>query len=75
MEEGCTTQGTCLSCSEYKLKTLRVFYTNADSLKNKVKELETRALLDKPEIIIVTEALPKFMLGKLQECELKMLAV
>ena len=73
MEEGCTTQGTCLSCSEYNLKTLRVFYTNADSLKNKVKELETRALLDKPEIIIVTEALPKFMLGKLQECELKML--
>ena len=34
---------------------MRVFYTNADQLPNKLSELKVRAELEKPHIIIVTE--------------------
>ena len=47
-----------------------ILYTNADCLSNKLMELQTLAYIEKPEIIIVTEILPKHsILGKIQEHE------
>lgn len=40
-------------------KGLCVLYTNADSLLNKLTELSAIVQIDKPDIIIVTEVLPK----------------
>ena len=34
---------------------LRIIYTNADQLTNKLQELETRIKLDNPHIILITE--------------------
>ena len=44
-----------------KAENLNIWYTNADSLPNKMEELKTRisASKNKPNIIIVTEAKPK----------------
>lgn len=39
---------------------LRLLYTNADSLTNKVNELNLLAEIEKPDIICITETLPKF---------------
>lgn len=38
---------------------LRILYTNADQLSNKINELESEVALLSPDIIIITEAKPK----------------
>jgi exonuclease III len=38
---------------------LKILYTNANALTNKVSELETMVHFHKPEVIPVTEVLPK----------------
>ena len=45
--------------SEPSLGKLRVYYTNADSLLNKIGELEVLIGIVKPDIIVVTELFPK----------------
>ena len=39
--------------------SLQIFYTNADSLHNKIDELKLRVSTLQPDIIIITEAMPK----------------
>lgn len=39
---------------------IQVLYTNADSLSNKINELQAMANLDKPDLICITETLPKY---------------
>ena len=56
---------------QYAADQLRIWYTNADSLVNKLDELQTRVYNGKVDIIVITEALPKHSSFKLQEQELK----
>ena len=44
----------CLTSSQIN-EGLRVFYTNADQLPNKIAELRTRTEIEKPHIIVITE--------------------
>ena len=41
-------------------KSLKCWYTNADSLSNKFNELKSRLATDKPDIVAVTEVNCKF---------------
>ncbi len=51
--------------------SLNCYYTNADSLLNKIGELTTLATLTEPDLIMITEALPKNVQTAVQESELK----
>ena len=51
--------------------SLICYYTNADSLSNKIGELSTSIVLTKPDIIMITETLPKNVQTAVQESELK----
>ena len=46
------------------------FYTNADSLMNKRDELAARILLDQPDLIFITEVLPKNTNSSIEMSEL-----
>ena len=49
------------SASEYEIDGfLKVFYTNADNLMNKLDELKVRTYDTNYDIIIITEVYPKF---------------
>ena len=61
------TQGKDLDPS----KQLNILYTNADSLKNKLGQLELLAVEYKPEIIVITEILPKRSWSQMIELEFK----
>ena len=61
------TQGKDLDSS----KQLNILYTNADSLKNKLGQLELLAVEYKPEIIVITEILPKRSWSQMIELEFK----
>ncbi len=49
---------------------LKCYYTNADSLLNKVNELIALATLKEPDVIMITESLPKNVQSPVQESEL-----
>ena len=53
-----------------KMDHFEIWYTNADSLTNKLDELKSRVNEEKVEAIAVTEALPKHSLFTVQEEEL-----
>ena len=53
-------------------KNVRCLYTNADSIHNKLPELETVAQNLKPDIIAISEVKPKFTRFKLQANEILM---
>jgi hypothetical protein len=50
---------------------LKCFYTNADSLINKRSELELRVFSAKPDIICITEVLPKNSETKVEDSEIQ----
>ena len=52
-------------------QNLRCFYTNTDTLKNKLTEFKTRLKQFKPHIIGVTEVKPKNARYKQRESEFK----
>ena len=49
---------------------LTCFYCNADNILNKRTEFETTLLIQKPDIICVTEYAPKHTMLKVQDSEL-----
>ena len=51
---------------------MKFLYSNADSLRNKLRELEIVNVREKADIIIITEALPKNSLGRLDENEFQL---
>ena len=53
-----------------KVEGIKCLYTNADSLRNKMSELRTIALNSKPEIIAVTEVIPKNYRFNIQDVEI-----
>ena len=50
-------------------------YTNADNLINKSSELLTIISADNPDIICITETLPKHTHLSINECELQLQAI
>ena len=56
--------------SRNTISRLDVLYTNADSLTNKKAELEAIVTNSKPDIICITETMPKNSKYKREECEL-----
>ena len=55
--------------STFSRSGLHCFYTNADSLRNKINDLQARIEAEKPDIIAITEVLPKNSPEPLQDCE------
>ena len=47
------------STSDYSINSLKCWYTNADSLLNKIDELKCRINSSQPDIVCVTEVFPK----------------
>ena len=52
------------------IKSLRCLYTNADVLTNKMTELKTVVDMERPEIVIVTEVIPKNRIDPVEEFEI-----
>ena len=49
---------------------ISLIYTNADALLNKMDELQNLCILAKPDILVITEVLPKYSMSKIQEVEI-----
>ena len=48
-----------LSTGDYSIKSLKCWYTNADSLLNKLDELKCRMMGSYPDIVCITKVFPK----------------
>ena len=53
-----------LSTDDYSIKSLKCWYTNADSLLNKLDELKCRIMGSYPDIVCITEVFPKHCVNK-----------
>lgn len=71
-----TTRGpkTCnnKSLNKENIKNISIFYTNCDTLTNKLEELEILTNEIKPDVIMLTEIAPKFSRYKLQKSEIQL---
>lgn len=63
-----------LVCSVFNSQNLRCIYTNADSFLNKIEEFKIRFLSDEniPDIIAITEVVPKNMRYTLNKAEIEL---
>ena len=58
--------------NEYKNRNLKCVYSNADSFINKLDEFKTRFMSDKPDIIMITEVLPKNSTFEIMKSEISL---
>ena len=62
---------TMLTKSTKNLKKVLIFYTNADNMINKRKEIQSLVSTNNPDVFCITKTLPKNVFLKTEECKIQ----